>query len=146
MINMSIINSPPHYVEGRRIEPINVIEAWSLSHHLACVVKYIARAGRKNPILEDLKKAEWYLDRVVSRELSCPEDGITQQQEPHVISSAYLPQGICDDWRLSGPLCSVLINLFLYQERSSRLLKEKALRSALECLREEIKIHAHGQG
>ena len=85
MIDMSIINSPSHYVNGRRIEPINVIEAWALSHHLACVVKYIARDGRKNPILEDLKKAEWYFDHAVSRELSWPEDEITQLQETHVI-------------------------------------------------------------
>ena len=52
MLDLSIIDSPSHYVTGRRIEPICVIEDWKLdhNHYLACVVKYIARAGRKNPI------------------------------------------------------------------------------------------------
>ena len=29
------IAAPKHYVEGRTIEPIMVIEEWDLNHHLA---------------------------------------------------------------------------------------------------------------
>jgi hypothetical protein len=62
------IHNPPHYVEGREIEPIQVIEDWELDHHLAAALKYISRAGRKdrgnnNGLLIDLGKAVWYLER-----------------------------------------------------------------------------------
>jgi hypothetical protein len=30
--------------------------------------KYIARAGRKGPMLEDLQKAAWYLNRRIEKE------------------------------------------------------------------------------
>lgn len=57
------INAPKHYVEGRTIEPISIIEDWNLNHHLACALKYIARAGRKHDEVKDLKKSIWYLER-----------------------------------------------------------------------------------
>ena len=62
------VNHPFHYTTGG-IEVITVIEAWTLGFHLGNVVKYIARAGRKDPgtTLEDLKKARWYLDREILR-------------------------------------------------------------------------------
>lgn len=61
------INSPKHYqVNG--LECIDVIEALELPHHLANVVKYLWRCGRKTPNrVEDLKKARWYLDRFISK-------------------------------------------------------------------------------
>jgi hypothetical protein len=60
-----IIQSPAHYIDGRQFEPISVIQDWGLlqNHHLACALKYIARAGRKNDALTDVKKAIWYLQR-----------------------------------------------------------------------------------
>ena len=60
------INRPPHYTFGT-IEPIEVIEDWQLGFHLGNVVKYIARAAHKGTELEDLKKAQWYLDRQIAR-------------------------------------------------------------------------------
>jgi hypothetical protein len=58
------INHPEHYGNGT-YEAINVIEAWNLGFSLANVVKYISRAGRKDPEreIEDLEKAKWYLER-----------------------------------------------------------------------------------
>lgn len=52
---------PSHYVEGRKYEPKDVIRDWGLNYNLGCVVKYISRAGRKDDILQDLKKARQYL-------------------------------------------------------------------------------------
>lgn len=50
-------------------EPIKIIEYYDLSFHLGNVVKYILRAGKKNPTIlgsiEDLKKAIWYLGREI---------------------------------------------------------------------------------
>lgn len=57
--------NPSHY-QGK-IEVIDFIEDKGLDFHLGNAVKYIARAGKKDPdkILEDLKKARWYLDRAI---------------------------------------------------------------------------------
>jgi hypothetical protein len=58
------INHPEHYGKGI-YEAINVIEAWNLGFCLGNVVKYISRAGKKDPEreIEDLEKAKWYLER-----------------------------------------------------------------------------------
>lgn len=50
-------------------EAIKVIEQWGLGFHLGNTVKYISRAGKKDPAkeLEDLKKAAWYLDRRIAQ-------------------------------------------------------------------------------
>lgn len=63
VVEEELIAAPPHYVAGRTIEPITVIEDWNLPHHLACALKYIARAGRKHDEVKDLSKAIWYLKR-----------------------------------------------------------------------------------
>ena len=61
------VNRPSHYTEGRKFETIEVIEDWGLGFCLGNTVKYISRAGRKlDQILEDLKKARWYLDREIA--------------------------------------------------------------------------------
>lgn len=56
------VSHPSHYVEGRRYEPKDVIRDWGLNYNLGCVVKYVSRAGRKDDILQDLRKARQYLD------------------------------------------------------------------------------------
>lgn len=60
------IQHPVHYTFSA-IEPIDAIEAWQLGFHLGCVLKYLCRAGRKGSRLEDLRKAQWYLNREISR-------------------------------------------------------------------------------
>jgi hypothetical protein len=67
MVNHDPINNPSHYAAGRKYETIEVIEDWDLSYRLGNSVKYISRAGRKDPAktVEDLKKARWYLDREI---------------------------------------------------------------------------------
>lgn len=62
------VDHPPHYVSGG-IEVIDAIEAWGLDFHLGNAVKYVARAGKKDPtkLVEDLKKAKWYLERAIAR-------------------------------------------------------------------------------
>lgn len=60
------INKPPHYTR-HSIEPIDVIEDWQLPHHLACVVKYIARFRYKQRPSRDLLKAQWYLSRYIDQ-------------------------------------------------------------------------------
>jgi hypothetical protein len=78
------INHPSHYGGDTPYEAIKVIEAWGLGFCLGNTVKYISRAGkkaedpsgrlghsdqeklRKEKMVEDLKKARWYLDREIN--------------------------------------------------------------------------------
>lgn len=62
------VNHPAHYGgQDNPYEAIKVIEAWGLGFCLGNTVKYISRAGQKDPAkeLEDLKKARWYLDQAI---------------------------------------------------------------------------------
>lgn len=61
----NVIDHPSHYNKGK-IEVIDFIEDQGLSFHLGNVIKYVARAGSKGDKLEDLKKAQWYLDRYIN--------------------------------------------------------------------------------
>lgn len=62
------INHPLHYNSGG-IEVIDVIEAFDLCFSGGNCLKYLLRAGRKDPAteLQDLKKARFYLDRLIAR-------------------------------------------------------------------------------
>ena len=55
------VKQPSHYVKGRKFEPKDVIRDWKLNFNLGNAVKYIARAGRKDDIVQDLKKAQEYI-------------------------------------------------------------------------------------
>ena len=58
------VNKPSHYTDSK-IEVLDAIEAWKLPYHLGQVIKYVARAGKKDKSkeIEDLEKAEFYLKR-----------------------------------------------------------------------------------
>ena len=58
--------NPDHY-KDTGLEPIVAIEEWNLNFNLGNVVKYIARCGKKDEPLQELKKAEWYLKREIER-------------------------------------------------------------------------------
>ena len=66
-----VVNHPQHYISKGGIETINVIEAWTeglngiVAVDTANVIKYISRWNKKNGI-EDLKKARWYLNHLIS--------------------------------------------------------------------------------
>ena len=65
-----MVNHPQHYGgKGNKYEAIKVIEAWDLDFCLGNAVKYISRAGKKDPAkeLEDLNKAVWYLNRRIQQ-------------------------------------------------------------------------------
>jgi hypothetical protein len=55
-----VIEHPEHYCYSK-YEPKDVIRAWCLNFNLGSAVKYIARAGRKDDLLQDLKKAKQFL-------------------------------------------------------------------------------------
>ena len=62
---------PKHYGgEGNKFEVFTVLEAWGLDKdfYLGNVIKYVARAGKKDPAKEkeDLQKALVYLQRRIN--------------------------------------------------------------------------------
>lgn len=57
------VNSPKHYTQGQ-MEVITAIEGMNLDYHQGNVVKYVSRYRYKNGI-EDLRKAKWYIDRLI---------------------------------------------------------------------------------
>ena len=58
-----MVNHPSHYGGDTTYEAIKVIHAWGVGFNLGSVLKYICRAGKKHPdLIEDLKKAAWYLN------------------------------------------------------------------------------------
>jgi len=69
-MSKEMVNHPNHYGgKENQYEVVKVCENWGLDKdaYLFNVVKYVARAGKKNPEkeLEDLTKALWYLNRKI---------------------------------------------------------------------------------
>lgn len=71
---MDNINHPSHYNSGK-IEVFDFIESQELNFAKGNVVKYVSRAGKKRAsgkslnasVLEDLKKAKWYLEKEIKK-------------------------------------------------------------------------------
>ena len=57
----SAVDHPAHYCYSK-YEPKDVIRGWGLNFNLGSAVKYIARAGRKDDIIQDLEKAKKFLE------------------------------------------------------------------------------------
>ena len=62
------VNHPGHYTDGK-IEVSDFIADKNLNFFRGNVIKYICRAGKKDPDkeIEDLKKAQWYINREIER-------------------------------------------------------------------------------
>lgn len=70
------VNHPAHYrgticpnCSEEIVDVADVIDQWTKDPHLWQVLKYVARAGKKDPAteIEDLQKAQWYLGRAIAR-------------------------------------------------------------------------------
>jgi len=76
---VDVVNSPPHYKSGG-IEAIEGIEASMGPEAYAGylkgnIMKYMWRYERKGKPVEDLKKAQWYLGRLIAaQEKMCSQD------------------------------------------------------------------------
>lgn len=64
----SSIDHPSYYKTGG-IEAIDVIHSWELGFDLGNAIKYVSRAGKKDPskYVEDLEKAKWYIRSEIER-------------------------------------------------------------------------------
>ena len=74
------VNHPSHYTDGN-IEVIEYIEDKKLDYCLGNEVKYISKAGKKDPAkeIEDLQKADLYIKRRI-RELEQKENAVVQKK------------------------------------------------------------------
>lgn len=60
------VNHPAHYnAHPAGIECIDVVEHFSFN--VGNAIKYAWRAGLKGDVIEDLRKAAWYLQREIER-------------------------------------------------------------------------------
>lgn len=65
-----VVNHPPHYQSDSGLEVIDVIEAFTkdlIGIEAVCtgnILKYVCRWNKKNG-LQDLKKTEWYLKKLI---------------------------------------------------------------------------------
>lgn len=59
--------NPDHYQLGKGVQAIDVAE--HLPYNAGSAIKYLVRAGRKDPTkhAEDLRKALWYTQRELER-------------------------------------------------------------------------------
>lgn len=68
-MTLDMVNSPKHYTEGG-------IETWefvlaklgpmgTVWYCMGNAIKYLSRAPYKGKFIEDVKKARWYLDRMI---------------------------------------------------------------------------------
>ena len=69
-VKADVVNHPSHYTSGK-IEVIEIMEDQMTDEEYrgyvkGQVIKYITRERHKNG-LEDLKKAAWYLNRLIKR-------------------------------------------------------------------------------
>ena len=63
------VNSPPHYLKGKK-ETIDVIQDGMTDDEYhgylkGNILKYVSRYKFKGEPLEDLQKAQWYLNRLI---------------------------------------------------------------------------------
>jgi len=77
------VNHPAHYTDGA-IEVIDFIEDKKLPYHLGNAVKYISRAGKKDPAkeIEDLEKAVWYLQRYIRKRKGESDENSNTESDP----------------------------------------------------------------
>lgn len=62
MVN-KIVHADRH--NTRKIEFINAIDSWELDFYTGNIAKHIARYRYKQDPIADLKKAKWYLQRLI---------------------------------------------------------------------------------
>lgn len=80
-MSKDVVKNPDHYCFSK-YEPKDVIREWGLNFNLGSAVKYIARAGRKDDIVQDLKKAREFLGFEIEA-LEAEREKSTSKVETH---------------------------------------------------------------
>jgi hypothetical protein len=106
--DVDTVNHPAHYGGGDNpYEAIKVIEAWGLSFTTGNALKYILRAGKKSSVVEDLKKALWYIRR--AREMGASE--CNPRRAEAVGDGFYRPEEVAAAHGVSSNLEDAIVSL-----------------------------------
>lgn len=76
-----MVNNPPHYQNASGIECKDITCRKDMSFSLGNAIKYLYRAGDKGDMLEDLKKAKWYIRQAWFNSEVFPEDAVRRLNE-----------------------------------------------------------------
>ena len=80
-----MVNKPPHYKDASGIECKEITCHRKMPFSLGNAIKYLYRAGSKGDLLEDLKKAEWYLRVAYLNSEAVPEEVVRRLIEVAVV-------------------------------------------------------------
>lgn len=67
------VNHPERYGGDTTYECIKVLESWLSPEEYkgflkGNAIKYLCRAGKKDEIVQELKKANWYINKLIEKE------------------------------------------------------------------------------
>lgn len=70
MENKEAVNHPKHYGGDTPYECIKVLKAWMSEEAYegflrGNAIKYLCRVGKKDEEVQELKKAKWYLEKLI---------------------------------------------------------------------------------
>lgn len=142
------IGKPAYYVEGRKYEPKDVIREFNFNFNLGCAVKYISRAGRKDPSkhVEDLEKALNYLrfeqsaiyNNIFNTTANKPDAIYTRKVNIDDEVAYYKMAKVSFDWNLSDELGLALMNLVSCQITNYNTFVYFYIEKAIGCIGDEI--------
>lgn len=77
------VNHPERYGGDTTYECIKVLEAWLPPEQYkgflrGNALKYLCRVGKKDETVQELKKAKWYLEKLIEKEIK--EDGKSESK------------------------------------------------------------------
>lgn len=122
MSDINEINHPTHYGGANNpYEAIEVIEACNCGFHIGNALKYISRAGKKSgqSTVKDLRKANWYLKRMVARNI---KNGFVPTS-----NNPFSALDVAKAWGLSSNLTDALKNIWYWNIPLSILDIEKQI-------------------
>lgn len=70
MAEKELVNHPEHYNGDSPYECIKVLKSWMTNEQyegflLGNTLKYLCRLGKKDAKVQELKKASWYLNKLI---------------------------------------------------------------------------------
>lgn len=74
MASKEEVNHPDRYGGDTTYECVKVLEAWMpLEQYKGFLrgnaIKYLCRVGKKDETVQELKKAQWYLNKLIEKEI-----------------------------------------------------------------------------
>lgn len=127
------VNHPEHY-NFSKFEVIDVIFDWTRDFCLGNALKYIARAGRKENEIEDLRKAKFYLQYFITNVNW--DNWSSRIEQPN----KYPIKDVLEEWRLPSELSEVVYYIGNLGNMVYHIEVTGALEESIKILDKYIKI------